>query len=766
MAKIRIIIDPGREGLPGTGDVVVESESDYLAARLRVRQSLTEERELTVWVRTGALAGRFDDLAQDPLVDFQRFDLRQELAALLGVPAVPEVVTAELIRACDLLATARRFGLREGESALAWCYRVLLDERWAKPTVTIHDIPAIIEKLANLDQPELKELVSTRLSAWGQSSRGARLWSWLAEDPFRRARAFAAYLAVRGYGDESLQWLTQAGFSLQEVQEAGAVAESLPNVTFASSFKLPEIIRQHLDRELKRRLAEEGVSAIRAAQARTDVEQRAVFGYLRERAERREPLSPEESRELTEWAAGDADGEMFQQIRVAAELMTETALPRPLAPNASWEQAAHWVEVEYMPAYISRAVTNRLEETTEAVASFEAWLSTHYGSLMQDNRAGLHWFCAGRQHLLSEGRVVLICLDGVPLPAVKWLRERLAQVPGVTVDYEGVHLAPVPSLTPIGKPVLLSARLPDQASAVEHEALAHSFGVPADVIRIAASPDDMSMLFPREVMFYHYRHIDEHLLHKRLPNFQRWLHCLRRITELADSLQTLLHRAVEEGAQLWLGCASDHGWTELPASATRVEYPQELATAETHHRVLAGVADSRYGIPLLAADFFLRDCYTVARGYSYLGSKPHGATHGGMTPQEVMVYGLWLTTAPVAALSELVLEVRGEIRRAIACNPADLQIKNPNAEEVTVTEIDLSRVTPTTEVLPLSVAAGGEVEVSVVCDASSCTDMLQIQGTIAWVSKSGRRRDQQVDFWVPTKGAATTDRDFEDMFRV
>jgi len=766
MVEVRIIIDPGQEGRPGASDIVVESENDYLIARSRLREARAGDEALTIWVCSEALARRFDDLRGDPFIHVEDYDVRDELATALGVPGIPDLITPDIIRDFDLLSTASRQRRHDGESALSWCLRALLGEAWAGPAPSASDRADILSDLAASERPGLRELFAWRLTAWAASSADSELWLWLADDPFVRARCLLACMAVRGYGDTAVQWLTQAGIRAETAGEAMELLAYVPAIVPVPQRTLHPVIQHQLQCELKTRLDEMGTAAVRAAQARTGAEQRIVLEYLRGRAQDGKLLSEEEGEELTAWSEEAADGPLAQQIALAAALLVETPPPTPLGDAADWEQAAHWLEVEYMPFYLSRAVGNRLEETVEAVAGFEDWLCRTYRSLMEDTKAGLQWFCARGRDVAEDALVVLVLVDGLPLAGMRRLRDALAEEPDAVVASERVYLAPVPTLTPIGKPVLLSARLPDQAQAAEVEALAETFGVQPESCRPIDGIGDLGILFPQQVVLYHYRRVDEDVLHKRMTALDRWLQSYHLMMELADALRPLLRRAVHEGVPLWLGCASDHGWTELPAEASRVDIPDELANDTTHRRVIAGTADDSFGIALPASRFFLSDDYTAARGYTYLGRHPHGAVHGGLTPQEVAVYGFWLTTAPVAATADLILQIAGEVRRAVSRNRALLQLNNPNAEAVVVTAIDLDTVTPMPNGLPLSIEAMAVGDLSVVCDASGCTDMLPVLGTICWHTESGRRCTQGVDFKVPTTGAATTNRDFENMFKV
>ncbi|MGD9497430.1 MAG: hypothetical protein AB7Y46_14110 [Armatimonadota bacterium] len=768
MPEIRIVIDPSGEGRPGASDLVVVSDADYFAARRRIRSALTEDAHLTVWVRSERLTTRFDDLSREPRVMLTRYDPRAELAAALGVSGVPDVITPEAIREFDLVARARELGGARGQTALDWCLSALLGDGWAVPPHDAAAVQAILFDLAGGHSPTLDELVRWRLRTWAEASPASDLWFWLADDPQDRARCLLACMAVIGYGDAALQWLTQAGFVEDTVRDGMALVRAESGVWGpVPTEALPPTIRHHLPSKLARGLKRDGASAVRAASARTEEEMRAVLDYLRTRAREGELLSCDERDDLASWAESCPVGPLSRRLMLAVELTTEAPLPAPLPDDADWTHARQWIEQQYMPAYVARAVSDRLVETSDAVASFEEWLCDHYPSLMLETQAGLQWACAGAAGRASEALVVVVLLDGVPLPVTRWLRDAVAEEEGVSVTHEGVHLAPLPTLTPFGKPVLLSARLPDQAETDEVKALASTFAIDPLSCEVVASVGDLVGLRPGRLVFSHFRTVDSDLLHRPKASLDRWLDCYEVVATLGEHLKTLVRKAQAESVPLWLCCASDHGWTELPSCACGAELPPGVDDkAISHHRVVAGTAQATYGIALPSSQFFLPEDYTIARGYSYLGRRPQGAVHGGATPQEIAVYGFWLTTAPTGRPDDLVLEIAGEVRRAMKHNEVELLVSNPNREDVAVSEVCLERVAISHGRLPLTVPALGSGGLSVVCDASGCREAFPVSGTLAWQTSSGTRRIQRVEFSVPTRGAATTDPKFEDMFEV
>lgn len=763
MSDIRVILDPDAEGNPAETDIIVGTLDDVLALRAHLREIVEPDARVTIWIRSPALLSSLEDLKNDPNVRIEVHDPAAELSNVLGLTSLPALIDQRLIRETGLLQMAHSIPRHEDESGLSWCLRVQLNERWSKRTVSAGDLTHLVNDTI-VAEPILEELVKWRLSTWARSSEHGQLLRWLADDPHRKAACLAACAAVRGYGAAAIQWLTQCGYEPALVKTGMELLDELRCGEPIRPRSIYGVLEHQMQRELTRRLSEHGPSAVQAAVSGSDAEARVVLQYLLDEAEVGHLLAEKDSRQLVAWAEQCSDAPVALQVAFAAELLEEKALPEQLEETADWASASHWLENEYLPAYLCRALSNRLDETAEAVAGFEDWLCTTYRTLMEETEAGLHWFCARGRAIIEDAVVVLVLVDGAPYPAMRWLREELALEEALSVESERPYLSPIPTLTSIGKPAILSARLPDQAASTETAALSEVFGKGPESHRIVDRLEDIGVLLPGQILFHHCKNVDRDLLHRPMTSAERWLQVYLFVRDIAARLRSLVQRALSQGVPIWLGCVSDHGWTELPMSSKRVGIPDGLEQYVTHRRTITGTADSRYGIAVPGTEFFLNDDFTVGRGYSHFVRRPHGAVHGGITPQEISVGGIWATTATIRSTTDLILHVAGEVRRAVRDNRISLQINNPNLEAVSVSAINLDAIEIRSGALPLSIDRDAVSKLAALCDATGCSDMLALKGEIHWQTASGRRKRQVVDFSVPTVGAASTDRAFEDMF--
>jgi hypothetical protein len=765
MADLRIVLDPEREWRPvGPNVIEVANEDDYYRARHNIRATTGGGSLLTIWVTAGSLAHRFDDLRSAAAVQVVEYDVRRDLADALGVSGVPDLVTADVIRSSDLIAKAQTIDRSPDEPVLSWTLRAVRGTPWGKAQVSDRDVPGILAALGAEDEwtQTLRDIIVWQLRVWQRNSYAGALWKWLAEAPAERARCVWACWATAGFGGPRTQWLTQEGHELADIDQAGEFVALLPGGLTPPTGAISIRLRQFIQSELAARLQASGIGALPGPRARLVEELSAAVSWLTQRATDGDELTGDEADALLRWGEDHRSTALGGRLLFLTQVLRVAPLPLPLAADADWAEVSHWLERAYLPAYLNRAVRGRLDETEKAVRSFERWAMSNYHRLMmQEEGPGLHWYAAELEGKRQDAAVVLLILDGVPHALVRWLRDELEAGTSLQTASEGTFLSLLPTTTAVNRPSLVTRQLPDAASPPptgEEPAIT--------IIREPTLPLAALQSVQRgDCPVYHWRMVDQDLLHPPMPALDRWLRAHSAVLDLGRSLKHVMRDAEQRGLTLWLGLVSDHGWTELPATAPSVPIPDDLLERVAHGRVLKGIADERYGLPLDASAFFLAEPYTLAATYGYYGSRPHGAVHGGATPQEMAVFGCWATNAQVPRPLDLGVEVVGEVARGLRGNPAVLRVRNPNTVAVDVLGIELDRVSLGDIRWPVRINAGGQVELSAVCDASTARNALAVCGRMPWRWR-GQSQLQTIQMQVPTTGAAEADRGFEGMFDV
>lgn len=767
MPRVRVILDPRAEAaLEDDAVIRVADDATYWQARRALRWRMKQGTDVLIWVTAPALVGCFDDLKALDGVEVIEYDLRRELARALGYSELPPLLTDELIRDLDLQRRAETEPPRAGEVPTKWVLRITLGEAWGRAWPRQADASEVVQLLADRTPEALIPLISDCMSEWAADDRLGHLWRWLAEAPGGRARAIVHVYATSGYGDTASQWLQQEGIAPDEA--AGAkqhVAAGETDLAIRPSL-LSRKLRQLMGTRLKALLAQNGVPAVDAVTVGTPEELQQVEEYLVQHADGGGTLTTADTVHLTRLVGRLPDNPQTRRIGRIAAGLADRPLPSSLPPDADWPRAAHWLETEYLPAWVPYCLTGRTSATDEAAVSFEKWLLSRYQAVVGQEKAGLHTFCCEAPRAHAGQAILVILLDGAPAPLVRAFSDELLQHTPLCLAKDGLMLSLLPTRTTQNRRSLLSGRLPDQAGAASVSDLAKLFGVEAKNARVVSELADVRTLRPGEVIFYHHRTIDKDWLHGPHKPLLRWLGAAEALDGLMKQLSDIVVCAQEANTELLIGCVSDHGWSEVPRDATQLRIPDELADRVSHGRVLDGHLDAAVGHPLERRQYYLEKDCTIASGHTVLGRRPQGAVHGGATPQEAVVYGFWATTSPLSSVDDLGFEINGTIRRAVATNSVQVTITNPNPEPVTVSTLVLDGLTLAPGTLPITIEGGRSQQAPADCPCPGRDRRITLRGTIEWTPRNGARRRQVLEIVLPTVGAAESDQAFEDMFQI
>lgn len=779
MAKIRIVLDPHKEAEFGDSIVwEVADEEGYREVRKRLRTALGQEEELLIWITHPAFLSRFTDLQGQGTVEIVQFELRQELLRHLGVEEpLPEVLSNEAIRELDLLSLAREHSLRSGEEPLRWALRVTLGEVWGKYAPGVEDVSDILSTIvARLNKAGPSEVLAqmmgqqckkwAALSPYPSSAQMHSFWNWLANNPFRHARAILSTYAVRGYGEIAKQWLQQADITSKEIREAEDILSQLAPPLEAPAYLLSPIIRNQIQKSLQELFQDKGLEAIKAISLFLPEELQQLESYLRARVQAGHFFSQREQELWGKYTPSWPDEPRFRRLQRIGQVLFTVPLPSLLDSEADWFSTQHWLEEDYFPAWRNYSLAGKIESTQEAARSFEEWFLKHYRELFSSPpglNVGIHNFCRQLPAGSASSVVLFLLLDGVPALLVEDFGEQLVKEEGLVVLQEGLRLSCVPTITSLSASSLLSGRLPDQAVLDNRDMRGAWLGINPANFRKVKSLEEIVILRPGECIFYHFDEIDQKWLHTPQEPLQRWLGAAEALEALIPQISAVLKRAREEGLELWLGCISDHGWTELPAQTPKIEVPAEKEKEITHGRVLKGEYEHNYTKVLPAAPYFLPDTYTIASGYSVFGRKPQGAAHGGATPQEVVVYGFWATTASLTPSLQLGFEVHGTIRRKVSCNPVNIVVSNPFNQKIEVFRLHFPELQVETN-WPLLLEAQAQLSLPAKFVRETSDNYVFLRGTIEWGTEGLARHSQKIEISLPTSGAAKSDESFESMF--
>jgi len=419
----------------------------------------------------------------------------------------------------------------------------------------------------------------------------------------------------------------------------------------------------------------------------------------------------------------------------------------------------------------------RLEETAGPVCQFEEWLLDSYDAITRTSAFAPYLARETLGSLAGRSPVLFVVVDGLPWHGGMALRNLLGDEDVACGAAYGA-VTSIPSITPAAKPALVRGQLPGQLEAPQQameyytQLFAESLNVPLqDVACGTDRTTDLRELvcIRRKGYLYLFNAIDE-IIHKPLSQEKRredLTFLLRRlakdIAQARSEFRSLHHQ------DLAIVIASDHGYSELPDECETATTTAEEGTCSVKAARVVQLNSGRHhedeGFVFVGPDLLggANAAFMVAKGYRCVGSKPRGAVHGGLTPQEMVVPCLVFDPAEEIVYSDVEVAISGSVRRGRADNPVSVRLVNPNPIAVDVNDIDIRLVT--TELrLPLPIEAHDVTELQAVLDARDVREKtVDLAGKLV-VNVRGKEHTTEFAFTVPTIGAALVDKSFEDEF--
>lgn len=460
----------------------------------------------------------------------------------------------------------------------------------------------------------------------------------------------------------------------------------------------------------------------------------------------------------------------------------------PVLPDERWNDAhwLRWTVNEYMPYFGWVLRTNQPRNHQIACAErFADWVYNRYPHWLNDDHSPL----ARRQHnqlrtLLERDpnvTVFWLVLDGMAWWHSEMLRP-LCEQNGLYIQEHTPAIAALPSITRIAKRALITGMSTTdiEQSTIFAAASAHfeRIGIPMRITyRMHEALDSLRDATSRCVILLD-NAIDETAHQRR--DFTDSRAFQGHLDEIASVLGQAREICRRQGRRLHILIGSDHGGTLLPNDLSPLPLPksvkpvEEIWEGETQsahaqkHSPRAAVIEDINHIPseelsrwyVLDRDQFqLERHYLAPRGYSYLKPRPSGWTHGGLTPEELLVAMLHLAPE-LPQIEPLELTLDGSLRPN--------QVSTLTVKLVNLNRFPLEQVTLTidgvdyTHLLQLDATASEQVDITfpgVTTQAAEWTLVWRIDYMAFGVAHM-----QEGQNAVPVRRLSTDTSDFDDIF--
>ncbi len=651
---IRILADLYGVSLPPDGAQQIASATDYVAARRAVRAALDQQHDLTLYVTNIVAAQWLSDLKRYPAAVIFWRDLRPETTfeQLFGTPP-PPLFSADLLMALELEKiippppnvapdpVAYILGQRLGA---LWAYTEAPEGHFAQVVCWAAQQPSW--------QPgSLLALLDAQLHHWANGDA-------------RFAALHAAQLPANAQHILIRSALARYNAAWQQAQPWGVLPTIALDGVELLAIKALRSLHTQLSTYWNERFALNDRSSKTIDLALTEVsglslaELDALAWMLDQHPAQLSPalLAKIERRFVQLPEARDRLGQLRHLV----------APPLPALPDVNWPDGRwlRWSVDEYMPYFSWIIRTNQPREHQIICAeTFADWVYDRYPHWCNDDDSPL----ARHQHGMlrellerdSHAAVFWVVLDGMAWWHGEMVRP-LCEQHGLYTQEHAPAIAALPSITRIAKRALVTglSTTDIEQPTIRAAAVAHfaRIGIPARITyRIREGLDALRAGNPRCVIVLD-NTIDEAAHSRR--EFTDTQGIRGHLEEIAGALDQARTICASQGRRLHVLIGSDHGGTLLPDTARALPLPRSVkpieeiwedetpqAEAQKHSPRAATVDDLTHLVPEERARWYVLDRdqfqlerhYLAPRGYAYLKPRPSGWTHGGLTPEELIV---------------------------------------------------------------------------------------------------------------------------------
>jgi len=318
-------------------------------------------------------------------------------------------------------------------------------------------------------------------------------------------------------------------------------------------------------------------------------------------------------------------------------------------PNDNWAEDSWitWAANEYIPYkkwLIDRGKGSSVAE--KYCSLYENWLFSNYPAFVRRaERLILTSFKYIKTELVNGSAVIWVLVDNLPLFWHDLLSGILSEIGFLRPTPPMYLLSMIPSETSICRPSILLGKLPRQVKNVDvNQAIEEEWKRQGIGAKISHSIEELDKQVAEggDLFVLIYNTLD-YLAHQ--PDHE--------VTDREETvrfhlryLSQYLHKVmkqIREIRQVKLVISSDHGSTKISTGAQNLIIPSsaQIDEALQRHSRFVRVTDFQSLSPLewffLEGERFgLPENYAIVKGDRYVGTRPLGYTHGGMSPEETI----------------------------------------------------------------------------------------------------------------------------------
>ncbi|MBV5327187.1 MAG: PglZ domain-containing protein [Chlorobium sp.] len=768
-----------------TDHIYVDDAESYVEASRAIDRALKNSHNLSIVLHNPAQRDWFAPYADR--IAISTYDPCREFADTLKVKVsvlpVEIVQDPRFIIFAGLTEKAKLLPPSSAEKVETWILENALNPVWAIEQINTYDqLAAVLTYLIKNQNarihPTLQTLRNKRVAAWKITSVLHKVVIWLfADDPYKRAENLFYARLIWNYPHEVKLKALKFGSRWQDLsllEDYQNVIMQLP-IQKSRELALPHEMRLVLDEYLTQALENEKLESVISMLSGIAEEELPIKKHLEANFDVIDETWSGTLSELNRLFAYNLQSQSFISY---LQTLVPIRKPSVISPIMSWEEVSNWLATEYFPYYSWCAALGKIDHTNPSVSCFEDWLANNYYQLTKTKAFAPYAVQPLIVDNITNTPVLHIIIDCLPWIYAAYLQERLMEK-GLDSVETSMHVTTLPTITNVAKPCLIRGQLPaqlpavlDQQAKTYSELFAQSLRVSIDDILYTNSneTDIESMISSRKKAYLYLDNEIDNLAHKSVNSERRRSLIKSHLDGVVDSIiRARSNHKRFYGSELTVVISSDHGFTELPENNKVLDVPGDDWAVDHNKLLLNATQDnpSPDDYMLISTEMLGggKKYHYVARGYRTIESRPRGGSHGGITPQEVIVPVVIINSAIDVTFKSLRVAISGEIRRGREHNIITVEIFNSNSFPITIKSLDLRLINVSNPGL-LKIMPGETISIPSTIDSSKIKEeSISITGAILLTFK-GRDITDNFENQVSTVGAAIADQAFEDEFDV
>jgi hypothetical protein len=774
---ITIIVDPYRYTRPPDKALVVDSIVGYVPLRQDIRRALNQQQDLTLYVSDGVVVEWLSDLTFYPprVIAWDRVDPGEEFTHVFQVP-IMEPFSRELIVALDLQSLPSR-PLTADPDPISHILSVKLSPLWETSSVReLHKVELIAWALQYADGVDhtLLPLMRSRLAEWASQDTFYSIFQ--VEQLNAQASSLITRWALRNYDSD---WISKQiwrdypiidlsvyqSLTIRVLEKHKQAIGDYWKYFFSTSEHSIDLLIRALDQMSGLSIDEFNV-LIAIIEQHIEYLEQSIYEHIK-----------------THFSA-------LPQINSRLQYLVRQIAPlTPDSPDENWsaDQWLRWATTQYIPYFSWTIHTDQPRQKQQDYAvRFSDWLIKKYPEFLNSDSAPILFSQYRHMRELLEKHVnnvvVWLVIDGLTWWQGEIIRD-IAADEGLTIAGHIPSIAILPTITKISKRALVtglpSIDIQEKTIAEAAREQLQRSGINAYVSYDITKAIDILQKQPEVRCLIILSNVIDVLSHQS-TKFTDGGAIRGELKDIIHSVTNMQRVVKSQGRSLHTLIGSDHGGTILPSDAKLLKLPQssfeveDALDGEDSSKIsqkqsaraaivndLTEVSNEQALWYILERNLYQLDQnYIVPRGYNYVQRRPTGWTHGGLTPEEVIVPLLHFTTDTIEILPPSV-KITGTLRLR---QKTSFRLMVSNQNEFPIDDVCFIVTAQSIKHIISRIDA--------LSNYSTDIDLLEIDSegeeyTIEWrieYQVSGLRYDYKNNTSLPIRRLQSEDTSFDDLF--